>query len=83
MKESSKKKSQKPNAASQNNTSWSTDTDGLLEHTLKVGRLCYKRPALQKIIPSRGPLSYAYNLTETEVHINSGPIVTNLLDGKF
>ena len=52
LKESSKKKknSLKPNAASHNNTSWDTDTDGFLEHSPSGGSLHYKVPALQKII---------------------------------
>ena len=44
------KNSLKLNAASRNNTSWSTDTDGFLEHSPSGGSLYYKRPALQKII---------------------------------
>ena len=46
-----KKKLMKPNAASHNNASWYTDTDGFLEHSPSMGNLYYKRPALQKIIP--------------------------------
>ena len=44
------KDSLKLNAASRNNTSWSTDTDGFLEHSPSRGSLYYKRPSLQKII---------------------------------
>ena len=50
--ESSKKiSSLKLNAASHNNASWYTETDGFLEHSPKWGSLYYKGPALQKIIP--------------------------------
>ena len=48
LKESKKKNSLKQNAASHNNASWYTDTDGFLEHSPS---LYYKEPALQKIIP--------------------------------
>ena len=44
------KHSLKPNAASHNNTSWHTDTDGLLEHSPSRGSLYYKAPNLKKII---------------------------------
>ena len=44
------KHSLKLNAASHTNTSWYTDTDGFLEHSLSRGRLYYKWPTLQKII---------------------------------
>ena len=47
----SKKNSLKPNAASHNNTSWYTDTEGFLEHSRSGGSLYYKGPALQKIMP--------------------------------
>ena len=47
MKESSKKL----NTASDNNTSWYTDTDAFLEYSPSGGSLFYKGPALQKIIP--------------------------------
>ena len=46
----SKKKPLKPNAASPNNTSWCTDTDGFLEDSSHGGSLYYKGPTLQKII---------------------------------
>ena len=46
-----KKISLKPNAASHNNTSWHTDTNGFLEHSPSGESLYYKGPALQKIIP--------------------------------
>ena len=49
--ESLKKNSLKLNAASHNNASWYTDTDGFLEHTPGWGSLHFKGPALQKIIP--------------------------------
>ena len=45
-----KNNSLKPNAASHNNASWYTDTDGFLEHSPSRGSLYYKRPSLQKII---------------------------------
>ena len=45
-----KKNSLKPNAASHNNASWYTDTDGFLEHSPSGGNLYYKGPILQKII---------------------------------
>ena len=44
------KNSLTPNAASHNNASWCTDTDGLLEHSPSEGSLYYKGPTLQKII---------------------------------
>ena len=43
-----------PNAASHNNASWCTDTDGFLEHSPSRGSLPYKGPTLQKIIPGFG-----------------------------
>ena len=46
-----RKNSLEPNAASHNNTSWHTDTDGLLEHSPSRGSLCYKGLALQKVVP--------------------------------
>ena len=45
----SRKNSLKVNAASHNNASWCTDTNGFLEHIL-WGSLYYKEPALQKKI---------------------------------
>ena len=39
------------NVASHNTTSWCTDTDGSLEHSLSGGNLYDKGPGLQKIIP--------------------------------
>ena len=42
LKESSKKNSLKSNAASHNNASWYTDTDGILEHSPSGGSLYYK-----------------------------------------
>ena len=55
-----KKNSPKPNAASYNNASWYTDTDGFLEHSAGGGSLYYEEPTLQKIIPfgGQGPPSY-------------------------
>ena len=55
-----KKKSLRQNAASHNNTSWYTDTDGFLEHSPSRGSLYYKGPALHNIIPFLGvpPLIY-------------------------
>ena len=45
-----KKKSLKLNAASHNNASWYTDTDGFLKHSPSEGILHYKGPVLQKIM---------------------------------
>ena len=45
-----KKKSLKMNAASHNNASWYTNTDGLLEHSLRKVSLYHKGPELKKII---------------------------------
>ena len=45
-----KKNSLKSVAASHNNASWHTDTDGFLEHSPRGGSLYYKGPALQEII---------------------------------
>ena len=59
LRESSKKNSQKLNAASHNNASWYTDTDGLLEHSPNGASLYYKGYIFQKIIPVWGaPLMY-------------------------
>ena len=60
------KKLLKPNAASHNNPSWYTDTDGFLKHSPRGGSLYYKGPALQKIIlVLGGPLSYnAYSFRQ-------------------
>ena len=44
------KNSLNPNAASHNNASWFTDTDGFLEHSPSRESLYYKGLALQKII---------------------------------
>ena len=44
----------KPNAASHNNSSWCTDTDGFLEHSPSGGSLYHKGSTLQKIIPVFG-----------------------------
>ena len=41
----------KLNASSLINTSWHTDADGFLEHSLSQGCLYYKGPTLLKIIP--------------------------------
>ena len=49
-----KKNSLKPNTASHNNTSWYTDTGGILEHSPSGGSLYYKGSNLQKIIPVFG-----------------------------
>ena len=46
----SSEKSLKPKAASHNNASWCTDTDGSLEHSPSGGSLCYKGPTFQKRI---------------------------------
>ena len=48
------KTSLKLNAASHNNTSWYTDTDGFLEHSTSRESQYYKEPVLQKIIPFWG-----------------------------
>ena len=54
-----KKHSVKLKAASHNNASWCTDIVGFLEHSLSRGSLYYKRPVLQKVIPSLGgPFSH-------------------------
>ena len=54
--ESLQKYSLKLNTAAHNTASWSTDTDGYLEHLPSRGSLYYKGPALQKIIlGSLGP----------------------------
>ena len=50
-----KKKSLKPDAASHNEASCYTDTDGLLEHLPSCGSLYYKGPTLQKIIQGVAP----------------------------
>ena len=42
------KNSLKPNAASHDNASWYTDTDGFLEHSPRGGSLYYKGPAFRK-----------------------------------
>ena len=47
-----KTNSLKPNAASYNNASWYTGTDGFLEHSPSEGNLYYKEPALPMIIPA-------------------------------
>ena len=55
------KNSLKPNAASHDNASWCTDTDGILEHSPSGGGLSYRGPALQKVIPFGGsPISIIY-----------------------
>ena len=41
-----KKNALKPNAASHNNASWSTDADGLLEHSPSGGSQCYRGTSL-------------------------------------
>ena len=47
------------NTASDNTTSWYSDTDGFLEHSLSRGSLNYEGSALQKVIPGfLGPSSY-------------------------
>ena len=48
------KNSLKENAASYNNASWYSDSDGFLEHSHSRGSLYYKGPTLQKIIPLGG-----------------------------
>ena len=44
------KNSLKLNAASHNNASWYTNTDGLLEHSPSRASLYYKGPAFQKVL---------------------------------
>ena len=56
------KNSLKLNAASHNNASWCTDTDGFLEHLPSGGSLYYKWPTLQKIIPLGGGVSPSSNI---------------------
>ena len=58
-------KKMKLNATSHNTTSWYTDTDGFLEHSPSGGILCYKGPALQKILPVVFwvPLCIPYKIT--------------------
>ena len=46
-----KTNSLKLNAASHNNASWYTDTDGFQEHSPSRGSLYHQGTALQKIIP--------------------------------
>ena len=66
-----KKHSLKPNAASHNNASWYTDTDGFLEQSPHGGSLYYKGPALQKIILGfLGPPSYIKLHTTKRAHTN-------------
>ena len=62
-----KKNSLNTNAASHNNASWYSDTDGFLEHSHRGGSLYYKGPALQKIIPMLGrfPLYVLHTVLET------------------
>ena len=65
VKESSKKNSLRPNAASHNNASWHTDTNVFLEHSPSGGSLYYKGPALQKVILVLGgssPLLCHFNI---------------------
>ena len=62
FKESSKTYSLKPNAASHNNASWYTDTDGLLQHSPSRGGLCYKGSYLQKMILSWGAPLVKYSI---------------------
>ena len=58
LKESSEKLL-KLNAASHNNASWYTDTDGFIEHSRNGESLYYKGPAFQTIILVWGrPPSY-------------------------
>ena len=45
-----KKNSPRPNTASHNDASWSTEPDGFLEHSPSGENLYYEGPALQKII---------------------------------
>ena len=54
LKESSKKNSLKPNAASHNDASWYTNTDGFLKYSPSEGSLYYREPTLKKLIPVLG-----------------------------
>ena len=63
----------KPNAASHNNASWYTGTEGFLEHSPSRGSLYYKGPTPQKIIPvfSWGsPLYTTVTIPEMFLRIN-------------
>ena len=61
------KTSLKLNAASHNNTSWYTDTDGFLEHSPSRESLYYRGPTLQKIILDFwSPISYIYTYTRAD-----------------
>ena len=62
LKESSKKKPLTLSAASHNNASWYTDTDGLLQHSPSRGGLCYKGSYLQKMILSWGAPLVKYSI---------------------
>ena len=69
-----KKNSLKPHAASHNNASWYTGTDGFLEYTPSGESLNYKGPALLKIIPDfwGSPQIHmsVYMYTHTHIHIH-------------
>ena len=65
------KNSLKLNAASHNNTSWYTGTDGFLEHSPSGGSLYYKAPALQKVILVLGGSSLHIR-THTHTYIHAG-----------
>ena len=49
-----KKNSLKLNTASHKNTSWYTDANGFLKHSISGGSLYYKGPTLQRTIPVFG-----------------------------
>ena len=68
--ESLQKNSLKPNAASHDNASWYTDTDGFSEYSPSQGNLYYKGPILQKIILGfLGPL-IVHHVLSTEQGIS-------------
>ena len=80
------KNSLKPSIASHNNTSWHTDTDRFVEHSLCRGSLYYKGPALQKIILGfwGSPLIHVFCPVLCLTHVpewENGPLLEN--DAKF
>ena len=65
--ENVQKNSLKPNAASHNNASWHTDTDGILEHSPKGASLGCKGTVPQKLspvfwVPAAGNIVFARGL---------------------
>ena len=73
------KNSLKPNAASHNNTSWYTDTDGFLEHSPSRRSLYYKGSILQKIILVWGAPLQIFMVTDSHVQVRNFFTVTLLL----